>query len=249
MSPRLAFALDAALRAGRATLKHFQTDPAIDRKADDSPVTQADRDAESLLRDLIESKFPGEAVLGEEFGGDDEIEERWVIDPIDGTKSFICGVPLFATLLSFERNAKPEVGVAYFPALDEMVYAELGQGAYWNGRPCRVSTIDRLENATIACGGHASAVNTGRLNGILKLAEQTLATRTWCDAYGHCLVASGRVEAMVDPKVSIWDVSAISLIVREAGGSTTDFVGGTDISSEALSTNKSLHEAIVGAFA
>src|SRR5688500_4641563 len=138
MSPRLAFAIDAAYRAGRATLAHFNTGTRVDRKADRSPVTAADLLAEEMIRAGIARHFPGDQILGAEGGGPAR-GDRWVIDPIDGTKSFVAGVPLYATLVSFEQEGGPVAGVCYFPALDEMLYAERGAGAFWNGRPCRVS--------------------------------------------------------------------------------------------------------------
>lgn len=247
MSPRLAFALEAAFLAGRTTLKYFQTGAEVITKSDDSPVTAADKEAEELIRSMIEKKFPGEAILGEEFGGSDALSTRWVIDPIDGTKSFIAGVPLYATLLSFEIEGEPQLGVAYFPALDEMIYAEIGSGCTWNGRPCHVTTNSNLSKSILCCGGHASLSKTGGMPGIISLAERCRAMRTWCDAYGHCLVATGRVDAMIDPVVAPWDISAIRVIVREAGGKFTDFAGGESPLVQALSTNQALHSTILEA--
>ncbi len=247
MSPRLEFALDAAFRAGRSTLAHFQTQIEVESKKDNSPVTVADKGAERMIRELIEKKYPGENILGEEEGGEDT-PDRWIIDPIDGTKSFISGVPLYATLLSYERDGEPILGVCYFPALDEMHYAEVGQGAVWNGRPSHVSVRPQVKGALMACGSHVSMTKYGRIKGFSKLSEKTLATRTWGDAYGHMLVASGRVEAMIDPVVNRWDISAVSLIVREAGGKFTDFKGQDALANEAISSNGIVHAEILEAF-
>jgi len=246
MSPRLAFALDAVHRAGRLTLAHFQTGAGIETKADGSPVTLADKGAERLIRDLIAESFPGEEILGEEEGGISG-GTGWVIDPIDGTKSFICGVPLYATLLSYEQNGVPIVGVSGFPALGEVAYAERGCGAFWNGRPCRVSKVDAMKEATISCGSHGSMDKYGRREGHLGLVRQARISRTWTDAYGHALVATGRIEAMIDPIVAPWDISAMRLIVAEAGGRCTDFAGQSP-ETEAVSTNGLLHDSILGAF-
>ncbi len=248
MSPRLAFALDAATRAGRLTLAQFQSGVEVEPKEDGTPVTAADRAAERLIRQMIGAAYPGESIVGEEEGGSLESADRWVIDPIDGTKSFIAGVPLYGTLLSFERDRVAEVGVCYLPALDELVFAERGEGARWNGRPCRVSQTSELVHATLCCGGHASMRRYGRLGPFLELSERCRATRTWSDAYGHALVATGRVEAMVDPVVRPWDISAMSLIVREAGGKFTDFSGGGDPTTDALASNGLLHETLLEAF-
>lgn len=253
MSPRLAFAVEAAYRAGRMTLEHFQTGVAVERKSDASPVTVADRGAERIIREMLAEKYPGDAILGEEEGGDLDADDRWVIDPIDGTKSFVSGVPLYATLIGYEQAGQPILGVCYFPALDEMVYAEVGAGAFVNGRPCRVSQKSSLADSVLSCGGLKSMVERDRWPGFADLSQRTLATRTWSDAYGHALVATGRIEAMVDPVVSRWDLSALKVIVQEAGGRFTDFRNEDpflrgNYELEAISTNGRLHEEVLRAF-
>ena len=248
MSPRLEFALEAAHRAGRLTLAHFQTGTAVELKSDGSPVTEADKEAERLIREMIERSFPGEPILGEEEGGNSD-GNGWVVDPIDGTKSFVCGVPLYATLISYEEEGETTVGVCHFPALSESVYAENGNGAFWNGRPCRVSYVDRLENSYISSGSQFSMAKACRSEGFQKLVQSARATRTWSDAYGHALVATGRIEAMIDPIVAPWDVSAMRLIVREAGGRFTDFAGGSKPQIEAIASNGLIHDRLIGAFA
>jgi len=245
MSPRLSFAVDAAYKGGRSTLSLFQTGTEVITKKDATPVTLADRQAEALIRSLIAESYPKDAILGEEEGGDVDALDRWVIDPIDGTKSFICGVPLYATLLSYEVEGEPEIGVCYFPALDEMLYAEKGKGAFLNGRPIRVSQRTSVKGAMLCCGG--SMFKSGNWQKIAKVVDQALGTRTWCDAYGHALVASGRVDAMIDPVVNHWDISAVCLIVREAGGRFTDFSGSEKLATEGLSTNGRVHDELVAA--
>lgn len=247
MSPRLAFAIDAAYRAGRLTLQYFQTGTAVETKSDATPVTAADRGAERQIRTDIANAYPSDAILGEEEGGSDAAD-RWVIDPIDGTKSFICGVPLYATLLSYEVDHEPILGVCYFPALDELLYAETGQGAFLNGRPIRVSSKTQVAGSVFSCGSIVSMRRHGRLDAFERLSSRALAARTWSDAYGHALVASGRIEAMVDPVVNHWDLSAVSMIVREAGGTFTDFDGNPKIAQEAISSNGHLHDQILEAF-
>lgn len=255
MSPRLAFALDAAHKAGRFTLSLFQTGTAVDLKQDETPVTAADRGAERLIRELIAKEFPQDVILGEEEGGDKSAPNRWVIDPIDGTKSFVSGVPLYSTLLSYEVDYQPIVAVCYFPALDEMVYAEIGNGAFFNGRPCHVSSRTSLDGAVLCCGGLKQMDECGRIEPFLRLSKRALAARTWNDAYGHALVATGRVDAMIDPSVSLWDVSAMHLIVHEAGGRFTNFDGQSalkpsrpDGHHEVVNTNGHLHHEILAAF-
>ncbi|MBN9503169.1 MAG: hypothetical protein BGO01_17355 [Armatimonadetes bacterium 55-13] len=248
MSPRLAFAIDAAVRAGRSTLSLFQVGTPVDLKSDDTPVTAADREAERLIRTAIAEEFPEDGILGEEEGESGPEGSRWVIDPIDGTKSFVSGVPLYATLLAYEVEGEAQIGVCYFPALNELVYAEIGKGAMWNGRPCRVSAKPKLNHAVVASGSTSSMAKHGRLEGFQKIEKKTMACRTWGDAYGHALVATGRVEAMIDPVVNRWDISAMSVIVREAGGCFTDFSGRHALAQEALCSNGLVHHELLEAF-
>jgi len=247
MSPRLSFAIDAAYRAGRFTLQYFQTGAEVETKSDETPVTAADKGAERVIREMLSQRYPSEAILGEEEGGS-SARDRWVIDPIDGTKSFVSGVPLYATLLSYEVDGEAVLGVCYFPALDEMLYAEKGAGAFFNGRPAKVSDKRDVKGSVLACGGLNSMKKRGRTNGFEKISDVALATRTWSDAYGHALVATGRIEAMVDPIVNPWDISALSLIVREAGGQFTDFAGNSELSDEAISSNGHVHAKVMEVF-
>lgn len=244
-SDRLNFALDAAYEAGRSTLALFATGLTVDRKSDASPVTDADRGAERILRERIAAKYPQDGIYGEEEGKSGGQSRRWVIDPIDGTKSFISGVPLYSTLLSYEVEDKAILGIAFFPALDLMVYAENGLGAFANGRQIGVSDKSDLKDAVICSGSVKNLDARGSLPGYLELGKKVLAVRTWCDAYGHALVAMGRVEAMIDPVVEHYDISAVNLIVREAGGRFTAFDGSPDPTGEAVATNAALNKEIL----
>lgn len=246
MSPRLQFAIRAAYDAGRATLPEFGKRSSVERKDDDTPVTVADRLAERLLRQAISQAYPGEAILGEEEGLSGDSPDRWVIDPIDGTKSFIAGVPLYATLLSFESAGRTVLGVCYFPALDELAYAEEGSGAYLNGRRCKVSSVAKLDESIICCGSPNAFARCDRVQPWLAIAASAIATRTWGDAYGHVCVACGRTDAMIDPSVAPWDVSAVRLLVKEAGGTCSDLAGG-NAPDQLLSSNGFLHEALLAA--
>lgn len=218
MSPRLAFAIEAARQAGESTLGLFGAAPEVRLKDDGSPVTQADHDAEQAVRRLVAGAYPGEAVFGEEGGGPGPGEDRWVVDPIDGTKSYLAGVPLYATLLSYERAGEAVLGVCHFPALGETLWCEAGEPAFYQGEPCRVAGPVPLGRAVVATAGLSGLQAKGLLPGAAKLAAKVLAMRTWCDAYGHALVATGRAHAMLDPTVADWDVSAIGVIVKGAGG-------------------------------
>lgn len=228
--------------AGDLTLRYFQTGVRTELKADDSPVTIADREAELLIRERIQQRFPDHGILGEEFGTEGTSTERWVIDPIDGTKSFVCGVPLYGCLLSFEVDETPVVALVYFPPLKEMLYAVQGGGAYCNGQPIRVSNRPTLSGSVVCSAGHNGMKRKGISHSFeTNVVSQCMATRTWCDAYGHALVAKGQVEAMVDPYLKHYDISAPWLLVREAGGRVTDFAGNVGLALEAISSNGFVH--------
>lgn len=255
MSPRLATAIQAAYEAGRSTLALFQSSFDVETKSDNTPVTEADKRAEAIIRKAIGATYPGEAILGEEQGLTGHGNNRWIIDPIDGTKSFVSGVPLYSTLLSYEEDGEPILGICYFPALDEMLFAEKGSGAFFNGRPARVSKKSTVKGSVICCGSPSSLVKYDRMSGVLKLSETAMAVRTWSDAYGHALVATGRAEAMIDPVVKLWDISAVTLIVREAGGTATSFKGGSPLTAvdgadrhELVTTNGLVKSEVLGAF-
>lgn len=241
----LDFATDAAFRAGRHALSYFQTGVEAVRKADLSPVTIADRNGEELLRRLIRERFPGHAVVGEEMGASGDSSHRWILDPIDGTRSFVRGVPLFGVLVAFEIEAEPVVGVCYLPALDEMVAAGRGEGAWWNGRRARVSTISSLEEALVSVTEPASLsdMHPGFWE---RLKKRAGAIRGYSDCYGHVLVATGRAEIMLDPVMNLWDNAALLPIVEEAGGSFTDWSGRRAIDGgSAISTNGLLRDAVL----
>lgn len=250
MTDRLAKTLSIAEQAGKMIMSHFDTDVSVQIKSDRTPVTIADQEAEAFIRKELQAAFPGEAILGEEEGLTGSGDSRWVIDPIDGTKSFICGVPLFGTLIAFEQDGVPTLGIANFPALSLTYYAEVGQGAFRNSKPCKVSTTSDLKQAVICCAGHKGIEKAGLAQSINHLSHEVLATRTWCDAYGHCMVASGHVEAMIDPALSRWDVSALIPILSEAGGLATDLQGKGPLANETsryqlISTNLALHEVLM----
>ncbi len=239
----LDFAVATAHEAGRLTLAHFQTGVRPDYKADDSPVTVADRQGEELIRQRIERQYPAHAIVGEEFGRKETggATHRWFIDPIDGTKSFIRGVPLYGVLLGLELEGKVEVGVAYFPALDEMVAAATGLGCWWNGRRACVSETASLERAFV---GHADAPSFARHQrgeAWTRIQQATYYRAGWSDAYGHALVATGRLEIMLDPVMNAWDCGPFPPILAEAGGYFGDWQGQPTIyGGEALSTTQAL---------
>lgn len=242
----LDFAMDAAWQAGRLTLAHYQTGVAVERKTDQSVVTIADHEAEQLLRRLIAARFPGHGIVGEEFGGETRsASHRWLVDPIDGTNSFVRGVPFFGVLVALEVFDEPVVGVCYFPALDEMIAAGMGQGCRWNGRPVHVSAVASLADACVAY------TDTRHVEERLgprwaALQRDTALQRGWGDCYGHCLVATGRADIMLDPRMNPWDCAALIPILHEAGGKFTDWKGRvvTD-GGDAVSSNGILHQEIL----
>jgi myo-inositol-1(or 4)-monophosphatase len=237
----LDFATDAAFRAGRLALSYFQTPVAIERKADASPVTAADRGGEELIRRLIGARFPNHSIVGEEMGSaSGDSRHRWILDPIDGTRSFVRGVPLFGVLIALEISGDPVVGVCYLPALNEMVAAGRGEGCRWNGREARVSSVSVLEQALVSFTepGTLDDAHRGFWD---RLKKKAGAVRGYPDCYGHVLVATGRAEIMLDPVMTLWDCGALLPIVEEAGGSFTDWSGHRTISGgSAISTNGAL---------
>jgi histidinol phosphatase-like enzyme (inositol monophosphatase family) len=243
----LDFAIDAAWQAGRVTLGYFQRELAIERKGDQTPVTAADREAERLIRDLIARYWPDHGIVGEEFGHHPGTSSwRWILDPIDGTKSFVCGVPLYSTLIALVKDEAPVLGVVNLPALGEMVYASRGGGCFWNGRSAHVSEVGSLQDAVLLAtdldffGRHAKAEAWDRL------VSATYVKRTWGDAYGYTLVATGRAEIMVDPIMSVWDCGPLQVILEEAGGTFTDWEGNpTILGDDSIATNGVLYEDVM----
>jgi histidinol-phosphatase len=250
---RLQCALGIAREAGDLTLRYFRaTNYATEIKPDATPVTQADREAELLLRERIAAAFPEDEILGEEFPSRPGTSGyRWILDPLDGTKSFIRGVPLYGTLVAVEYLGQFEIGVIYIPATEECVYAARGQGAwYTNGKgpeqPARVSDCQDLSQALLLTTDIAHFRQIGRPEVWSQLASRVALTRTWGDCYGYLLVATGRAEIMIDPIVSLWDAAALLPILEEAGGHLTDWNGERRLDSGSIvATNDKLFQAVL----
>jgi len=261
MDTELGFAVEIARAAGRRTLDFFGRDDLhVERKANGTPVTEADRAAEELLRERIGRAFPDDGVVGEEFGTEEGTSgRRWILDPIDGTKSFERGVPLYGTLVALEDRGTIVVGVIHMPGLAEEVHAAAGRGATWvtglgtnreRERPAQVSDVADPEAACLCVtspGGFAGEPDGGLLE---RLAGRVRLVRGWGDCYGHLLVATGRVEAMVDPAFEIWDAAPLKVVVEEAGGRFTDRTGrATHAGGSGISTNGRLHRLVLAEFA
>lgn len=238
----LEVAMAAAAAAGRRTLAHFDPGVTTEVKADDTPVTIADREAETLLRDVLERAFPDHGVVGEEFGASRPgASHQWYLDPIDGTKSFVRGVPLYAVLVGLEIDGRVEVGVAHFPALGEMVAAATGHGTRLNGRRVMVRDTPRLADAFASFTDAASFAKHGRERAWQGIQAATAHRPGWSDAYGHALVATGRVEIMLDPVMHAWDCGPFPVLLREAGGYFGDWSGVETIhGGEAVSCSRVL---------
>ena len=247
LDAELELALRLVREAEEPILSRFQKKIEVVKKRDSSPVTEADREAETLVRRRLAELRPEHGVIGEEHGVHlPDARYKWVIDPIDGTKAFIHGVPLFGTLLALLDNGKPVVGVIHHPVLQETVWAALGKGAFHNGSPCRVSQVSNLGDALL-CDGSALTVSRSPWGKAwMELRGEAGVSRGWGDCYGHFLVACGRAEAMLDPIVSIWDVAPMGIILPEAGGRFTALDGTDRIDAgNGLSSNGLLHEGIL----
>lgn len=243
-------AVEFARAGGDSTLKHFKKSFDLEFKSDQSPVTNADREAERIIRDLIRDHFPGHGIIGEEYGEENiNSEVIWILDPIDGTRSFIHGVPFYTTLIGVMIRQKPSVGVIYAPALDEMVSAATDQGCTMNGENISVRKCNKLENATFLTTDVDSFGEFGYDKVLQKLIDKTRIHRTWGDAYGHMMVAAGRADIMIDAVLNLWDAAALLPVITEAGGVYCDLSGVSSIQSgNALSTNQTLKEEIVQLF-
>ena len=244
----LDFAVESAHLAGVLTLGYFQSSVRPEMKTDNTPVTVADRAAEQLLRQRIEAAFPTHGIIGEELGEKrGSVPARWILDPIDGTMSFISGVPLYSVLIGFEWEGEMLAGVIHLPGLGETVYAGRGLGCRWNGRPARVSEVSDLAQARLVATSAKLIYQHGHGAAYERLRAACYVDRGWSDAYAYALLATGRAEIVLDPIVSIWDTAALVPVVTEAGGTLTDWSGRpTHTAPEALATNGRLFEQVMG---
>ena len=242
-------AVDLVREAGELTLRWFRrSDLDIETKGDGTPVTAADKGAERLIRDRLAARHPDDAVLGEEEGSVEGTSgRRWIVDPIDGTKAFTHGVPLYSNLLLVEDEHGPLIAVVNLPALGETVYAGRGLGAFTNGARTHVNDRASLDGAFLMTSGFGSWPPA-----MLAAAHARpgLFLRTWGDGYGYAMVATGRAEGMVDPSAAVWDLAPMPLLLAEAGGRFTD-LGGTDgyEGGDGLGTNGVVHDELMALLA
>jgi histidinol-phosphatase len=240
----LAYALALADLADEVTLRRFRTALTVERKPDLTPVTEADREVERLLRARIEADRPGDAVVGEEYGAAAGTNaRRWVIDPVDGTKNYVRGVPVWATLIALQVDGTGVAGVVSAPALGRRWWAARGEGAYADGSPIHVSKVRDLGDAQLSYSSLTGWEKQGRLTGFLDLGRKCWRTRGFGDFWSHMLVAEGAAEIAAEPEVSLWDLAALQVVVEEAGGRFTDLDGNaTPEGGSAVSTNGLLHD-------
>jgi histidinol-phosphatase len=244
-------AADVARVAGDVALRHFRSALRVETKGDGSPVTIADREAEAAARAWLADRFPRDGILGEEEGLTNVgAARRWVIDPIDGTKTFVRGVPLWGTLVAVAEGDDVVAGAAYFPAVGEMIAAAPGAGCWWNGARCRVSTVDSLGTALVLTTDEKFTHRPDRRDAWRRLADRAGLARSWGDCYGYLLVATGRAEAMLDAIVGDWDTACFLPIIEEAGGAFTDWDGRrAAFGGSAVATNGALARPVRDALA
>ena len=236
---------EVARVAGDVAKKYFGKNPETRIKSDGSPVSVADVSAEQAARGWIERRFPDDGILGEELPvSRPDALRRWIIDPIDGTFTFLQSVPLWGTLVAVAEGESVIAGAAYFPALDEIIFAAPGQGCWWNGSRAHVSSVGRLADARLLTSDARFLRDVARRERWTRLQNGVRAMRTWGDCYGYLLVATGRADIMVDDVMSAWDAAALLPIIVEAGGVYTDWRGrATAFGGDSIATNANLAAA------
>lgn len=242
----LAFAGELADAAGELALSYFGGEFAVKLKADRTPVTQADVRIEAMVRERVNERFPGDAVLGEEGGLEGEGERRWIVDPIDGTKNFADGVQIWANLIALAVDDEPVLGVVNAPALGERYEAVLGGGARLNGRPIEVSRADRVSRAFVVYSSAGLWMDEERPGPLRDLLREARRNRGFGDFWGHMLVARGSADVMLEPELATWDFAALKVVVEEAGGKVSTFDGKPlEHGGSMLTTNGVLHDEVV----
>lgn len=246
MNPSPAVLMEAALEVARLTslvaLRYFRQELRVEAKGDGSPVTLADRAAEQFAREWIHARFPADGILGEEFGETPGASgRRWLLDPIDGTKSFIRGVPLWGTCVAICEGPEVLAGAAGYPAVEEYIAAAPTEGCWHNGARARVSDVATIERATVLVTDDQNFPRPERRAGWDALSRRASISRSWGDCYGYLLVATGRAEVMVDPILNPWDAPMFLPIIEEAGGAFTGWNGQRDaFAGDAIATNSAL---------
>lgn len=266
---RALFALvDEVCRAGEEALSLFRAGVLVEKKSDRSPVTNADQRVEARLRAFLEKTFPEHGFLGEESGESEGAAQsvvapaerssgsgsgpsprrryRWIVDPIDGTRAFMRGLSSWSLLVGLEADGVPVVGVSLLPAVGALFVGVRGDGATRDGRPLRVSKVDRLDEAMIMHGGLEQFTGQGRSDMLIELGRKSYSARGFADMLGHAAVLEGKADAVVDPRVKPWDLCAVAVLLGEAGGRLTDFTGEETIhGGDALASNGLIHDELL----
>jgi histidinol-phosphatase len=247
----LALALRLADIADRITTEWYgERDLVVEEKPDLTPVSNADREVERAIRDEVAKRRPGDAVVGEEYGSTGSGSRRWIVDPIDSTKNYVRGVPIWATLIALQVAGAGTVGVASAPALQRRWWAARGQGAYMNRQRLHVSKVSDLAHAHLSYSSLTGWETQRRLDGFLDLARKCRRTRGFGDFWSYLLVAEGAVDIAAEPEVSLWDLAAVQVIVEEAGGTFTDLAGNhTAEGGSGVATNGLLHDVVLRSLA
>lgn len=236
---------ELAQLAARTAMQWYRQNVQVESKSDGSPVTIADRESERVAREWLTERFPDDGILGEELGHvRPDARRQWILDPIDGTKSFVRGVPLWGTLVACCEGETVLSGAACFPAVNEVVVAAAGEGCWWNDTRARVSDVSALAQATALITDDRFPERPWRGEQWRQLGAEVGVARTWGDCYGYLLVATGRAEIMVDDIVNPWDAAAVYPIITEAGGHFTSWDGvNTAFGGSAIATNDTLASA------
>ena len=241
--PTVTAALEAARAAGEIAMKYYRGGFEVTIKADKTPVTQADQEAEKAIRAILARATPGCGFLGEELGQEGSTRRRWIIDPIDGTKNFVRHIPIWAVLIALEEDGEVTTGVVHNPATGELFWAHKGEGAWANGERIRVSTCAAMKDAFLIHSSLNILRTAGYWAGFERLVDATSRQRGFGDYYGYCLVAAGKAEIYAEADLKPWDTAPMKILVEEAGGRLTDFAGRPDIyTGSVLATNGLLHD-------
>lgn len=241
--PTVTAGLEAARAAGEIAMKYYRGGFEVTIKADQTPVTQADQEAEKAIRAILSRATPGVGFLGEEFGQEGSTTHRWIIDPIDGTKNFVRHIPIWAVLIALEEDGEVTTGVVHNPVTGELFWARKGEGAWANGERIRVSPCAAMGDAMLLHSSLNLLKRVGYWDGFVRLVDATSRQRGFGDYYGYCLVAAGKGEIYAEADLKPWDAAPMKILIEEAGGRLTDFAGKPDIySGTVLATNGLLHD-------
>jgi len=250
-SNELFFAIEVAKSAGSIAMAHLRQGVSETLKDDGTPVTIADKECEQLIRKRIKDRYPGDSILGEEEGASGSVTgtRRWIIDPIDGTYNYSRKMPIFATLIALEQDGEVVLGVVHAPAMQESFWAEKAQGAYKNGLPIRVSSIDKIEQSQINFGSPSRILQQGWWDGLTELVGKTVRQRGFGDYLNFSTVFEGKAEATIEIGVKIWDLAPMKILAEESGGKFTDLSGGKSIADgSCLVSNGLVHDAMLDIF-